>query len=94
MTVAIAGDGVLALEHLHDDRRRGHHLDQLAEERPLAVHAVKGLGLSAAHVHPLLRDDPQTRGFDARVDRAGEVPAGDVGLEDRKGALHGHDGLC
>ena len=38
------------------------------------------------------RDDAKARGLDLGVDRAGEVTLGGVGLDDRKGALKGHDG--
>ena len=46
--VAVFRDRVLAFQHLHHHRPGDHELDQLAEERPLAVHAVEGLGLFAA----------------------------------------------
>ena len=34
-------------EHLNDDRTRGHELHEVAEERPLFVHTVERLRLSA-----------------------------------------------
>ncbi len=45
--VTIPGDRVVAFEHLHDDRAGDHEIDQLAEERPLAMHRVERLGLFA-----------------------------------------------
>src|SRR4051794_33380324 len=59
--LAVLRDGVLALQHLHDHRARGHELDEFAEEGALAVDAVEGLGLLARHQNALLRDDAQAR---------------------------------
>src|SRR5688572_15684376 len=57
--VAILCDRSLAFQHLHNDRPRGHELDELAEERPLAVHAVERLGLLARDPDTPLRNDAQ-----------------------------------
>ena len=88
--VAIALDRVVAFERLHHHRRRGHHCDELAEERPLLVHAVECLGLRARHQDALLRDDAQPGGLDPRIDGAGEVAARDVGFENGKSPFEGH----
>ena len=59
MTSRLSGDGVLALQHLRHHRPRDHELDEVAEERPRAVHAVECLGLRAGELQALLRDDAQ-----------------------------------
>ncbi len=41
----------------------------------------------------LLRDDAQAGGLDARIDGAGEVAAGDVGLQNGERAFEGHGRL-
>src|SRR3954469_22300910 len=88
--IAILCDRAFAFEHLRDHGTRGHELHQFAEERALAVHAIEGLGLLAGNAHALLPDDPQAGTLDDRVDRAGEISLGRVGLEDREGSLHRH----
>src|SRR5919109_1560268 len=69
--LAIFCDGVFAFEHLHDHRSRNHEFDELAKERPFAVHCVEGFRLLAADARALLRDDAQACPFDHVVDRAG-----------------------
>ena len=64
--LAVAGDGILAFEHLHDDRARGHEGDQIVEEGPLAMDAVKALGLLAGHPDPLRGDDAKARFLEHR----------------------------
>ena len=91
MTSRYCSDGVLALEHLHDDRGGDHEVDELAEERTLLVDGVEGLGLAAGHLDALLGDDAQAGLLDDGVDGAGEVPLGRVGLDDGECALDGHD---
>jgi hypothetical protein len=54
------------------------------------VHVVKGFGGVAAETNTFLGDDAQTRRLEARVDRAGQVATGRVGLDDRKGAFYRH----
>ena len=66
------------------------NVDQLAEERPLAMHRVERLRLLAGDPHALLRDDAQARLLDHGVDRAGQIARGRIGLDDRKGALDRH----
>src|SRR6185503_4237222 len=90
--LAVLGDGVLAFQHLHDDRTGGHEIDELAEERPLLVHAVETLRLFLGDADALLADDAQARLLDHRVDRAGQVALGGVWFEDRKSALERHRG--
>ena len=70
----------------------GHEPDQRAVERALLVDGVEGLGLLLREVEPLLRDDAQARLLEAVVDGPGEVAAGGIGLDDREGALGGHEG--
>jgi hypothetical protein len=55
------------------------------------VDGVEAFGLLTAHTDALRRDDPQARLFQHLGNRAGQVAAGGVGLDDRKGARHGHD---
>ena len=49
--LAVLRDGTLALEHLHQHGTRGHEFHQVLEERPLAMHGVKALGLLLREVH-------------------------------------------
>src|SRR5688572_5520403 len=42
---AIPRNRILALEHLDDDRARGHEFDEIVEEGPLTVDRVEALGL-------------------------------------------------
>ncbi len=53
---------------------------------------VEALGLLAGHVDTLRRDDAQTGVLQHLGDRAGQVAAGGIGLDDRKGTGRGHDG--
>src|SRR5690606_4205306 len=85
----VLGDGVVAFEHLHHDRARGHVVDQLAVERALLVDFVELLGLFAGHADPPLGDDAQAGVLDDRIDLAGDVAGGGVRLDDREGAF-GH----
>ncbi len=52
------------------------------------MNAVERLGLRLRQLHAALRHDAQAGGFDDGVDRAGQVAARGVGLDDRKGAGH------
>ncbi len=52
---------------------------------------VEGLGLCAGHLDALLRNDAQSGLLDQRVDRAGQIARGRVGLDNRKGAFNRHD---
>src|SRR6185312_12621214 len=88
--LAIFRNGVLAFQHLHDDRRRNHELNEFAEEWPLTMHAVELFRLFARNVHALLRDDAQAGLLDDRVDRTRQITRGGIGLEDRKRTLDGH----
>src|SRR5690606_40566054 len=64
---------------------------QILEEGPVLVHAVESLGLLLAHPDALLRHDAQAGGLDLRIDRAGQVAAGGIRLDDREGAFNRHD---
>ena len=90
MTSRLRSDGVLALEDLNDDRAGRHEGAEVVEERPLAVDAVEALGLVAGHVDALRSDDAKAGFLQHLGDRAGQVAAGGVGLDDRKGARSGH----
>jgi len=88
--VAVAGDGVFAFKHLHHHRLAHHEIAQFAKERTFAVHRVEAFGLLAGHVDALAGDDAQAGFFQHRGNRAGQVAAGGVGLDDRKGAGNRH----
>ena len=89
MISRLRGDRILAFEHLHHDRARGHEADQVVEEGPLAMDRVEALGLLLRHADPLRGDDAQAALLQHPGDRAGEVAPRGVGLDDRKGTL-GH----
>ena len=89
--IAVDFDGVLAFENLNHHRTGDHRFDEFAEERPGLVDGIKGFRLLAGHLHPLLRDDAQAGLLDQRVDRAGEVAARRVGLEDGEGVFDRHE---
>jgi len=84
------GDGALALEDLHHDGAARHERHEVAEEGALAVDAVEGLGLLCRHADAPLGNEAQSLLLEHGVDRAGEVAARGVGLDDREGALGGH----
>jgi hypothetical protein len=88
--VAVAGNGVVTFQHLHNDRCRRHLLHELAVEWALLVHGVESPGLCRCHVQALLRDDAQANTLDHGIDRAGQVAARRIGLENGKGTLNGH----
>src|SRR5215467_4761846 len=48
--VAVARDGALAFQHLHEDRTRDHVAHQVLEERSLAMHGVEALRLTLRQV--------------------------------------------
>src|SRR5208282_2332833 len=52
---------------------------------------IKSLRLLARHPDALLRDDAQSRLFDQRVDRPGEVSLRCIRLQNRKSAFDRHD---
>ena len=89
--VAVLQHGALAFQHLDHDRAGSHEVDQFAEERARLVDGVEGFGLLAGHANALLGHDPQSRLLDQRVDRAGQIARGRVGLDNRKGAFNRHD---
>ena len=81
-----------AFQNLHHDGLGRHEVAELTVEGTFLVDGVELACLRRGHVDALLRDDAKARGLDLGVDRAGEVTLGGVGLDDRKGALKGHDG--
>ena len=85
---ARAGDGVRALDDQRDERPTGDELDELAEERALAVLAVVLLGGLAVERAQLHRDQRQALLLQPGDDLAGEAPADAVGLDEDEGALH------
>src|SRR5208337_861027 len=89
--VTVFFDRVLGFEHLHNDRSCRHGFDELAEKWALLMHSIKSLRLLARHPDALLRDDAQSRLFDQRVDRPGEVSLRCIRLQNRKSAFDRHD---
>ena len=84
---AVLGDGVLAFQHLHHHRARGHEFHQAPEEGPLAMHAIKGFGIGGGKPHAAGGDHPEARILEFGDDLAGQVAARRVRLDDRKGAF-------
>ena len=60
----VAGNGVLAFQHLHHDRAGGHELDQRGEERTLAVLGVETTGNGVAQAQHFCRHHAQARGLE------------------------------
>ncbi len=58
------------------------------------MHGVEALGLLPGQAQTLGGDDPQARFLQHGGDLAGEVPAGGVGLDDRKSSFDGHGGVA
>ena len=87
---APAGDRVLARDRRDHDGARGDEVDELAEERLVAVFAVVLLGGLARDREQLHLLDREALGLDAAKDLADE-PAGDaVGFDDEQGGFDGH----
>ena len=55
------------------------------------MHRIEGLGLLAGHADAFLANDAKSGLLDQRIDRAGQIARGRVGLDNRKGALNRHD---
>ena len=89
---AVLRNCVIAFENLHHDRLGRHEFAQFVIEGTLAVDRVEDPRLCLGQVDALLRDDAQAGGFQLGVDRAGQVAARRVGLDDREGALDRHVG--
>ena len=87
---AILRDGVLAFEHLHEHRTRGHVLHEVLEERTRGVHGVETFGLALRQMHHARGDDLEAGLFEAAEDLADEVTGNAVGLDDGKSALERH----
>ena len=89
--VAVGGDGVLALEHLGDDRAGDHEARPARRRTAAPCGRRRSLGLGLGELQALLRDDHEALLLEPRVDLAGEVTPGRVRLDDRQGALDGHE---
>src|SRR2546426_6828163 len=87
--VAPEPDRVLPFEDHQDDRPLGHESRQAREERPLAVHGVKPLGLLARELGHLERLHTQARRLDAPDDLADQGARHSIRLDDRESLL-GH----
>src|SRR6266568_954403 len=90
--LAVPGNGVFALEHLHHDRAGNHEFNQIAEKRALAVHRVEALGFLFRQVQHTRRDDPQAGSLEARGDLSDGVLRHGVWLDDGQGSLYRHAG--
>ncbi len=83
-------DRALALEHERERRARGDEVDELAEERLLAVLGVVRLAELAARDEQPRGAQLQTAALEARDDLAGEIARDGVGLGEDESALDGH----
>src|SRR5262245_42011155 len=88
---AILRDGVVAFEHLHDDRTGGHVAHQVLVERALLVDGVERLGLELREVTHASGNDGQAGLFEAAIDLADEITGHAVRLDDGQGALERHE---
>src|SRR6202008_1132064 len=88
--VAVARERLLALEHLHDHRTRGHVAHQILEERTLAMHGIEALGLALRQVQHARGDDRESGLLEAAVHLADEIATDTVGFDDGQRALERH----
>src|SRR5713226_5930014 len=88
--LAVPGNGVFALEHLHHDRPRDHELNQIAEKGALAMHGVEALRLLLGQVQHTRRYDLQAGSLEARIDLSDGVFRHGVWLDDGQGSLYRH----
>src|SRR6516162_2681935 len=88
--VAVARDGALPFQHLHDDRTRDHVANQVLEERALAVHGVEAFRLALRQVQHAGGNDREAGLLEAPVDLTDEIGSYAVGLDDGQGALERH----
>src|SRR6478672_9438685 len=88
--LAVSGDGILAFQHLHHDRARGHKDDQVLVIGLALMHLVELLGVLLSPPDALLRDYPEARSLEPCDDLPGEVALGDVWLDDGESTLDGH----
>src|SRR5579871_2192227 len=88
--VAVAGHGILALEHLNHDGTGAHVAHQIGKERALAMHRVEGLCLALRQLQHARADDSEACLLEAPVHLADEICADAVGLHYRQGALERH----
>src|ERR671913_2640983 len=85
----IASDGVFALEDLNDNRTGGHEGAEIVEERALAMDPVEAFGLIARHADALRSDNTKARILERLRNRAGQVAAGCIGVDNIKNARSG-----
>src|SRR6185437_2721105 len=91
--LAVAGNGIVALEHLHDDRSGGHVAHQILEKGALPVNGIEALGLPLGETDHAGGNDGEARLLEAAIDLADEIAADAVGLDDGQGALERHSGV-
>src|SRR5215468_2722033 len=91
--VAVARDGALALQHLHEDRTRDHVAHQVLEERALAMYGVEALRLALRQVAHAGCDDRKAGFLEPAINLADEIGSHAVGLDDGQGALERHFAL-
>ncbi len=87
MSLRSCGNGVVALQRGDVDRAGRHVLDEVREERALAVDGVEALGLALRERDLLQAEDPESLGFEAADDLAEISFADRVRLDDRECAV-------
>src|SRR5210317_1954803 len=88
--LAVLGDGILALQRLHDDGTRRHVADEVIEERAFLVNGVKSLRLLLAEVHHASGYNFQSGFFETAVDLSDQVFLHTIRLDDGERLLNGH----
>src|SRR5579864_1093261 len=91
--VAVARNGVIAFQHLHDHGTRAHIAHQILEERPLTMHGVEALGLALRQMHHASGDDGKSGLLEASIHLTDEIAADAVWLDDGQSALERHS-IC
>src|SRR5690606_33208625 len=89
--LAVAGDGILALQHLHHHRTGGHEGHQITEEGPLTVFGIEALRSFPGQADHAAGDHPQTGLLQPGRDLADGVLRHGIGFDDGQGALQGHE---
>src|SRR6516162_3593189 len=88
--VAVARDGVVAFQHLHDHGTGGHVTHQVLEERALPVNGIEALGFALGQLQHARGDDREAGLLEATTDLPDEIRLRAVRLDDRQGALERH----
>lgn len=88
--VAMLQNGVFAFQHLSDDRTGDHEINQILEERTLAVNRVKTFCFSTRQMDHARSDDLQACGFETGINLADHVFRDCIRLDNRKGAFNCH----